>query len=88
VSRLESGREPPSLRSVVALAEALGASLDAIVLVKGEPAKSLLAELPAEVRRLVGASRDLEPRLVRHLTALARAMTRRAAASGGRKPPP
>jgi transcriptional regulator with XRE-family HTH domain len=84
VSRLESGREPPSLRSIVAMAEALGTSLDAIVTPGDEPPKVASNDLPIEMRRLISASRDLEPRLIRHLTAVASAM-RRGPAPGKRR---
>jgi len=69
ISRLESGREPPSLRSAVALADALGASLDALVQRPAPPA-ARRDKLTPEVRRLVASARGLEPKMMRHLVAV------------------
>jgi len=70
ISRVESGREPPSLRTAVAIADALGVSLDAVV---GRSAKAPpRRRWPApEARRLASAAERLEPSVLKHLSAIA-----------------
>jgi transcriptional regulator with XRE-family HTH domain len=76
ISRIESGREPPSLRTIVALADALDTTVD--VLLGREPERAQAAErVSPEVRRVARAISTLEPRLVKHVTALVMALARR-----------
>lgn len=73
VSRLESGREPPSLRTAVALADAFATSLDAVV--ARTPTASPKAEpVPADARRLLAAARKLDPKVLRNLVAVVAAL--------------
>ncbi len=76
ISRLESGREPPSLRTAVALADAFATSLDAIVNRSASPAPKA-DRVPADLRRLLTAARKLNPKLVRNLVAVVGALRTR-----------
>ena len=61
VSRVESGREPPSLRTAVRLADALGLPLDVVV---GRTKAAAVSEdwrTGADVRRLVEFAQRLDP---------------------------
>lgn len=69
ISRIESGREPPAIRTAVALADALGLSLDAVIGREvSEPVRP--DRLSPDLRRLVTAARMLDAKMVRHLVAL------------------
>lgn len=88
ISRVESGREPPSLRTASGLSEALGISLDAVVGRDGSPANVPTRHSPDE-RRLLEALRRLSPATARHLVAIATELARaskRSAASGPARP--
>jgi transcriptional regulator with XRE-family HTH domain len=75
ISRIESGREPPSLRTAMALADAFGVSLDEVTGRRRAPARP--ETLLPEVRRLLTAVNAVEPTVVAHLTALALAVAGR-----------
>lgn len=74
VSRVESGREPPSLRTAMSLSEALNVSLDVIV-GRVRPAVESNTERPSrEIQRLTAAAERLEPGMLRHVVAVTRAL--------------
>jgi transcriptional regulator with XRE-family HTH domain len=74
VSRVEGGREPPSLRTAISLSDALGVSLDAVV--GRVPTPAVRKEEPAsrDLRKLLAAAERLEPTILRHVVAVARAL--------------
>jgi len=74
VSRVESGREPPSLRTAVRLADALGLPLDVVVGRTKAAAVSEVWRTGADVRRLVELVQRLDPKAVKHLLAFIRAL--------------
>jgi transcriptional regulator with XRE-family HTH domain len=75
ISRVESGREPPSLRTATGLADALRVSLDAVVGRDLRAAPQPARTSPAE-RRLLEAVRNLDPATVRHLVAIAASLAK------------
>ena len=74
VSRVESGREPPSLRTAISLSDAIDVSLDAVV--GRVPTPAVRREEPAsrDLRKLLATAERLEPGLLRHVVAIARAL--------------
>ena len=80
ISRIESGREPPSLRTAISLADALTLPLDVVV---GRTTTPPLAEAmpPArtDVRRLIALASGVEARTLRHVVAIVRGLSQRAA---------
>jgi len=76
ISRIESGREPPSLRTAIGLADALAVSLDAVVGHRpGQPTPREPRFAP-DVRRLLASAQRLDPGMLRHLNALVRGLSR------------
>ncbi len=77
ISRVESGREPPSLRTAMSLADALGTTLDEVVGRANEFPPEVARRGggdSAEIKRLVGAARRLDPKLIHPLTAIVAAL--------------
>lgn len=74
ISRIESGREPPSLRTAANLADALDVPLD--VVVGRTPARPVRREArpSREVRRLAAVAESLDVGTLRHLLAIVRAL--------------
>lgn len=72
ISRVESGREPPSLNTAVSLADAMAVSVDA-VLGRG-PAPKRNSGLAPELRRLLVAASRVDRAVLGHLIALCRAL--------------
>ena len=74
ISRVESGREPPSLRTAISLADALGISLDAVVgRGNAAPATAPRPHRPL-LRRLAEAAEQADDGLLRHVLAILRAL--------------
>jgi transcriptional regulator with XRE-family HTH domain len=69
ISRIESGREPPSLRSAISLAEALGVALDEIV-GRSPAAQPHLGAMAPEHKKLIALAAQLDPKVLKHLMAL------------------
>jgi transcriptional regulator with XRE-family HTH domain len=74
ISRVEGGREPPSLRTAMSLADALGASLDAVVGRTSAQLSRKEPRVPPDVRRLLASAQRLDAGMLRHLAALARGL--------------
>ncbi len=82
ISRIESGREPPSLRTAISLADALSLPLDVVVgRTTAAPLGATTASPPLqrpELRRLLSFASKIETGMLRHLVAIARALSQRA----------
>ncbi len=80
ISRIESGREPPSLRTAISLADALSLPLD-VVVGRATAAPLAVATPPAQpdLRRLLSFAGKIESGMLRHLVAIARALSDHAA---------
>jgi transcriptional regulator with XRE-family HTH domain len=74
ISRIESGREPPSLRTVVALADVFDVTLDEVT--GRRRAKRRAVRVLPEVRRLIASAEALDPTLLGHLAAVAVALAK------------
>lgn len=74
ISRVESGREPPSLRTAISLSDALGVSVDAVVGRVGAPPVRKEAGPSRDVRRLLGAAERLDSGMLRHVVAVVRGL--------------
>lgn len=72
VSRIESGREPPSLRTAISLADALAVPLDAVVGRSAALSAPKKQALPPQLRRLLASAERLDSPTLRHFVALAR----------------
>ena len=78
ISRVEGGREPPSLRTLLALANALDASLDTLMGRDGHTAFAgrfpgghsmrVAERSDVDLERLIQAASQLEPEALRYLT--------------------
>ena len=80
ISRIESGREPPSLRTAISLADALGLPLDVVVgRTVAAPAAAAPPDRP-DLRRLLALAGKIEPGTLRHLVGLLRAVASRRSA--------
>ena len=89
ISRIETAREPPSLRTVISLADALSLPLD-VVVGRTTAAPGVQATQPAtpDLRRLLSFASRIETGMLRHLVAVARALSERAAPEGARRRKP
>jgi len=67
VSRVESGREPPSLRTAVSLADALDLPLDVVVGRTRAAGTSEEQRTRGEVRRLAELVERIDPKVMKHL---------------------
>jgi transcriptional regulator with XRE-family HTH domain len=74
ISRVESGREPPSLRTAVGLADALAVSIDAVVGRDPDLPTPREPRVAPDVRRLLASAQRLDPGMLRHLNALVRGL--------------
>src|SRR5690242_19483360 len=73
ISRIENGREPPSLRTLVAIADAFGTGVYALLGHGGTPVRARERVSP-EARRLATAIAKLDPKLAKHLAAVVAAL--------------
>jgi transcriptional regulator with XRE-family HTH domain len=77
ISRLERGREPPTVSSLVRIAEAMGLELGALVGSLPPTAEKPASRLSREVRQLAEIAPTLDASAVRRLLALARLLRSR-----------
>lgn len=77
LSRLESGREPPTVSSLVRLADALGVSLGDLVGDASLPPSAPATPVNRQLRQLTELAGRLDRSALRHLLAMARLLATR-----------